>query len=45
MRRQRGFTLVEILVAISVAALLVSLVYGIVRIGQRSAGAIEALYL
>jgi len=34
---QRGFTLVEMLVALSVAALLASLVYGSVRVGQRSA--------
>jgi len=39
-RRQRGFTLVEMLVALSVAALLVSLVYGSVRVGQRSAAAL-----
>jgi general secretion pathway protein J len=37
---QRGFTLVEMLVALSVAALLVSLVYGSVRVGQRSAAAL-----
>ena len=36
-----GFTLVEMLVALSVAALLVSLVYGAVRIGQRSAQAVD----
>lgn len=41
MRRQRGFTLVEMLVAISVSALLVSLAYGAVRIGQRSATAVD----
>jgi general secretion pathway protein J len=41
MNGQRGFTLVEMLVAISVAALLVSLVYGAVRVGQRSARAME----
>ena len=40
MHRQRGFTLVEILVALSVATLLVSLVYGAVRVGQRSAAAL-----
>ncbi len=37
---QRGFTLVEMLVALSVSALLVSLVYGSVRVGQRSAAAL-----
>jgi general secretion pathway protein J len=37
---QRGFTLIEMLVAISVAALLVSLVYGAVRVGQRSSNAL-----
>ena len=37
----KGFTLVEMLVALSVAALLVSLVYGAVRIGQRSAQAVD----
>lgn len=41
MRASRGFTLVEMLVAISVAALLVSLVYGAVRVGQRSAAAVD----
>ena len=41
MRASRGFTLVEMLVAISVAALLVSLVYGAVRVGQRSASAVD----
>ena len=40
-RGVRGFTLVEMLVAISVAALLVSLVYGAVRVGQRSADALD----
>ena len=40
-RAQSGFTLVEMLVAISVAALLVSLVYGAVRVGQRSAHALD----
>ena len=39
-RTHGGFTLVEILVALSVAALLVSLVYGAVRVGQRSARAL-----
>jgi len=39
-RRLGGFTLVEILVALSVSALLVSLVYGAVRVGQRSARAL-----
>lgn len=38
--RHRGFTLVEMLVALSVSALLVSLVYGSVRVGQRSARAL-----
>jgi general secretion pathway protein J len=35
-----GFTLVEVLVALSVSALMVSLVYGAVRVGQRSANAL-----
>lgn len=39
-RRLGGFTLVEMLVALSVSALLVSLVYGAVRVGQRSARAL-----
>jgi general secretion pathway protein J len=39
-RTQHGFTLIEMLVALSVAALLVSLVYGSVRVGQRSAAAL-----
>ena len=39
MRRQHGFTLLEMLVSLSIAALLVSLVYGAVRVGQRSAQA------
>lgn len=39
-RRQGGFTLVEMLIALSVAALLVGLVYGAVRVGQRSADAL-----
>jgi general secretion pathway protein J len=38
---QRGFTLVEMLVSLSVASLLIGLVYGTVRIGQRSAAAID----
>ena len=41
MRAQRGFTLIEMLVALSISALLVSLVYGAVRIGQRSATAMN----
>lgn len=41
MRAQRGFTLIEMLVALSISALLVSLVYGAVRIGQRSANAMN----
>lgn len=41
-RAQCGFTLIEMLVAISVAALLVSLVYGAIRVGQRSAHALSA---
>jgi general secretion pathway protein J len=41
MTRQRGFTLVEMLVSLSVASLLVGLVYGSVRIGQRSAAAVD----
>jgi general secretion pathway protein J len=36
MSRQQGFTLLEMIVSLSVAALLVSLVYGAVRVGQRS---------
>ncbi len=40
-RRAHGFTLVEMLVALSVAALLVSLVYGAIRVGQRSAQALD----
>jgi len=40
-RTQRGFTLVEMLVAISIAGLLVGLVYGAVRVGQRSAHALD----
>ncbi len=40
MRRQHGFTLVEILIALSIGALLISLVYGAVRIGQRSTTAL-----
>lgn len=39
-RKFGGFTLVEMLVALSVSALLVSLVYGAVRVGQRSARAL-----
>lgn len=39
MHRQQGFTLLEMLVSLSIAALLVSLVYGAVRVGQRSAQA------
>ncbi len=43
MRRiQRGFTLIEMLAALSVASLLVGLVYGAVRIGQRSVSAMDA---
>jgi len=41
MRSQRGFTLVEMLVALAIAALLVSLVYGSVRVGQRSVRALD----
>lgn len=37
MTMQRGFTLVELLVALSVSALLISLVYGVVVLAQRSA--------
>jgi len=40
-RVPRGFTLVEMLVALAVAALLVSLVYGSIRVGQRSVGALD----
>lgn len=42
MMHNRGFTLVEMLVAIAVSALLVSLVYGAVRIGQRSVNAMNS---
>ncbi len=41
MMRQRGFTLVEVLVALSVAGLLFGLVYGTVRLGQRSASGLN----
>lgn len=41
MKGHRGFTLVEMLVAISVASLLIGLVYGAVRVGQRSAAAMD----
>lgn len=37
----RGFTLIEVLVALSVSAVLISLVYGVVVLGQRSAQAVE----
>ena len=40
-RLQRGFTVVEMLVAIAVAGLLVSLVYGAIRVGQRSVTALD----
>lgn len=40
-RTQRGFTLVEVLVALSVSALLIGLVYGVVVLGQRSTQAVE----
>ncbi len=36
MKRQRGFTLAEMIVALAVSALLVSLTYGALRIGVRS---------
>lgn len=36
MRQQRGFTLVEMIVALAVSALLVALAYGALRIGVRS---------
>lgn len=42
MKHQRGFTLAEMLVALSVAALLVTLAYGSVRIGIRSWEAADA---
>jgi general secretion pathway protein J len=42
MNRQNGFTLVEILVAISVSALLISLVYGVVVLGQRSVHSVNS---
>jgi general secretion pathway protein J len=42
-RRSHGFTLVEMLVALAVAGLLVSLVYGAVRIGHRAAQAADVL--
>ena len=41
MAGQRGFTLVEVLVGLSVASLLFGLVYGTVRIGQRSASSLN----
>ena len=41
-RLQRGFTVVEMLVAIAVAGLLVSLVYGAIRVGQRSVSALDS---
>lgn len=41
--RQRGFTLVEMLVALSVAALLVTLVYGGIRVAHRTVIATDAL--
>ena len=41
-RTQRGFTLVEVLVALIVSAVLISLVYGVVVLGQRSVQAVEA---
>ncbi|MCB1773540.1 MAG: prepilin-type N-terminal cleavage/methylation domain-containing protein [Gammaproteobacteria bacterium] len=41
--RQRGFTLVEMLVALSVAALLVTLVYGGIRVVHRTVNATDAL--
>lgn len=40
-RPARGFTLVEMLVALAVAGLLVSLVYGTIRVGQRSVAALD----
>ena len=39
---QHGFTVVEMLVALAVAVLLVSLVYGAIRVGQRSASAVDS---
>jgi general secretion pathway protein J len=41
MRSHRGFTLVELLVALSVSALLTTLVYGVIVLGQRSAQAVS----
>jgi general secretion pathway protein J len=41
--RHRGFTLVEMLVALSVAALLVTLVYGGVRVAHRAVKATDTL--
>lgn len=41
-RPQHGFTVVEMLVAIAVAGLLVSLVYGAIRVGQRSVSAVDS---
>ncbi len=41
-RLQGGFTVVEVLVAIAVAGLLVSLVYGAIRVGQRSVSALDS---
>jgi prepilin-type N-terminal cleavage/methylation domain-containing protein len=41
MRSQRGFTLVELLVALSVSVLLTTLVYGAIVLSQRSAQAVH----
>lgn len=40
-RRERGFTLVEMLAALAVSALLISLVYGAIIVAQRSAQAVQ----
>lgn len=41
MRRENGFTLLELLVALSVSALMISLVYGAIVLTQRSAQAVN----
>jgi len=41
-RRQRGFTLVELLIALAASGLLISLTYGSIVLGQRSAQALQA---
>jgi general secretion pathway protein J len=41
MRRQQGFTLLELLVALSVSALMITLVYGAIVLTQRSAQSVN----